>query len=554
MMNFKKMKSHFLAIVAAGFCCLSCVEVNTGLGSNLIPIGQTYTFHTVEIPISEIYNKMADSLSAYSKTRITVGSVHDEDYGTSKRSSSITLVPLFKEDLTIGENPIFQSFHFGAKRDTVDFYKDEEENIIQTLRVYELTEQIDPNVNFDINLPVNHSKKQINKGTILYSDEDSLSFDFTEEFAQKFLALQDEDFKDIDRYLKKVPGIYIEADAPIGNGGRINIFDIQLDYDSDYQYIVGNFAELNYSAEFDGERRDTSMRFYYGASEFYDIDSLFTNSATGSFPQYALNTTTHETRDKEGRAEDYIYVQGGGGLKPMIPASHLRELARESISKAGADPNNVIINKASLIFPFEFPENYKDMSFWPDILSPTCRIINTKEDGGSPTFMGLTDTSSDTENIGKVNRSIFEYSPDITYHMQEIVKYDEKTASNTIKQRYNNGSFDIWLLIMANEVTTTTTSGSNDMSEYYNYLAYQSYYNDMYGGYGYGGYGGYGYGSSYNNYYSYAMMAAYASQSTTTESIEVELDKDRYYKSKLCGPTHPTRQPYLKLTFAVPNE
>ena len=239
MMNFRKMKSRFCAIVAAGFCCLSCVEVNTGLGSNLIPLGQTYTFHTVDIPIDEVYSEMADSLSAYSQKRITVGAMHDEEFGTSKRSSAFTLVPLFKDSLSVGKNPIFKKFRFSAAMDTVDFYKEEQKNIIQTLRVYELTEPLDPAADFDINKTVKHGDKQINKGTILYSGTDSLSFNFTEEFAAKFLALKDEDFLDIDKYLKKVPGIFIEADEPVGDGGRINIFDVQLDYDSDYKFVVG---------------------------------------------------------------------------------------------------------------------------------------------------------------------------------------------------------------------------------------------------------------------------------------------------------------------------
>ncbi|MBQ2006944.1 MAG: DUF4270 family protein, partial [Bacteroidales bacterium] len=232
------------------------------MGSNLIPLGQTYTFHTVDIPIDEVYSEMADSLSAYSQKRITVGAVHDEEFGTSKRSSAFTLIPLFTDSLSVGKNPIFKKFRFSAAMDTVDFYKEEQKNIIQTLRVYELTEPLDPAADFDINKTVKHGDKQINKGTILYSGADSLSFNFTEEFAAKFLALKDEDFLDIDKYLKKVPGIFIEADEPVGDGGRINIFDVQLDYDTDYKFILGNYANLEYSAEFNGERRDTFIRFY----------------------------------------------------------------------------------------------------------------------------------------------------------------------------------------------------------------------------------------------------------------------------------------------------
>ena len=122
-------------------------------------------------------------------------------------------------------------------------------------------------------------------------------------------------------------------------------------------------------------------------------------------------------------------------------------------------------------------------------------------------------------------------------------------------KKLERGEYDIWLLIMRNEIITTTTEANNEMSEYYNYLAYQSYYNSMYGGYG--GYGGYGYGGydSYSNYYSYMMMAQYAGQAQTNQSVSVQLDKDRYYKAVLNGPEYPTvsLRPRLELTFSLPD-
>ena len=162
--------------------------------------------------------------------------------------------------------------------------------------------------------------------------------------------------------------------------------------------------------------------------------------------------------------------------------------------------------------------------------------------------MGLTDSSSSSENQGDVNRSLLQYAPDITYHMQELVRIDESDTDNAKTKRLNEGAYDIWLLIMANETITTTTSGSSEMSDYYNYLAYQSYYNAMYG------YGG-GYSNYYSNYYSYAMMAAYASASSTSTSQQVMLDKDRFYRASLNGPAAADgRVPTLELTFAIPLE
>ena len=70
MMNFR-MKKSFLALAATVCCCLSCIEINYGIGADLMPQNQIYTIHTSTIPIEDISMEMADSLSGYSTKRIT---------------------------------------------------------------------------------------------------------------------------------------------------------------------------------------------------------------------------------------------------------------------------------------------------------------------------------------------------------------------------------------------------------------------------------------------------------------------------------------------------
>lgn len=551
--------SKFIYRVAAGIsvlaCCVSCVVTDETLGSNLIPIEQTYKFYTERIPIDQIEVRMADSLSGYSSSRLVIGAVSDEDYGMTTRSSAITLVPLFNDSLEIGRNPEFKNFRFAIGRDTLSSNSEDQLRILQNINVYELDRALDASKDYDCNKPLQPSANKVAEGTPIYNGGDSLVFYFTKEYGEKFLSLKPEDFKDFETYTGKFPGIYLDTDLPAGDGGRIDLFSLQLGYDVDYYYLTGNFAKLNYSAEFDGERKDTCVYFYYGASDFYNTDSLLTSTTTGNYPQYALNLTSQQTEDREGYATDKIYFEGGGGLKPVVRAEHLIELAQQAIASKGADPEQVVINKASLVFPFEFPADYLDMTYWPQILSPTCKLVTEDEENGEKvaTFMGLTDSSSSDENQGDVNRSILNYAPDITYHMQELLKIDRDDLENARTQNLLRGEYDIWLLIMANEQITTTTSGNQDLSDMYNYLAYQSYYNSMYGG-GYYGYGYGGYGSYYSNYYNYSMMAAYAASSSTSTSNVVMLDKDRFYKAELNGPESTTgRVPVLELTFAVPN-
>ncbi|HBH21198.1 MAG TPA: hypothetical protein DDX33_04250 [Rikenellaceae bacterium] len=547
-MTLFKVRSRILGMAAVIFGCLSCVENDTSLGSDLIPLGQKYKFYTASLPLDNIEICMADSLTGFSTTRITTGAILDQEYGMTTRTSAVTLVPMFIDSLEIGDNPVFKRFRMSICKDTVSTAISSQKNIIQTINIFELSSPIDEEKDFDCNKPLSHASERITKGIPVYNGGDSLSIEFNEAFGRKILNLTKEDLKSYDNYVKKIPGIYFETDKPANEGGRINIFKLQLGYDSNEGVFTGNLAQLDYSAEFEGKRKDTSIMFYFGATKFHDIDSLLQNSSSGKFPQYALNLTSQQTQSKLGMASDKIYIEGGGGLKPVIRASELKRLAEEMIIAKGGDPAHTVINKASLVLPFEFPSDYKDMNRWPQILSPTVKLSSD----GQASFMGLTDSSSSAENQGDVNRSLSNYAPDITYHMQEILKIDESKAEDSKTKRFLKGSYDIWMLIMANESITTTSSGNKELSDMYNYLAYQSYYNSMYGGgYGYGS----SYGSYYSNYYSYAMMAQYAASAKESTTESVLLDKDRFYRATLNGPTCENGNvPRLELTFAVPLE
>ena len=61
-------------------------------------------------------------------------------------------------------------------------------------------------------------------------------------------------------------------------------------------------------------------------------------------------------------------------------------------------------------------------------------------------------------------------------------------------------------------------------------------------------------GYGYNNYYNYMMMAQMmAASSQQTYSTTQELDKDRYYKAVLNGPSA-SRPPVFRVTYAFPGK
>lgn len=280
--------------------------------------------------------------------------------------------------------------------------------------------------------------------------------------------------------------------------------------------------------------------FYFSPVEMQDLDSLINASALPS--QYVFNVDRHESDHLIGKADDKIYIEGGSGVKPVVPAYEIQRLVNEEIVRKGGNPATALISKATIELPFDFPDDYTTMFRYPKVLSPTIKISTDT----TVTFAGLTDASASDENQGDINRSLCNYAPDITHHVQQIIRKDADDSKLS--------DYDIWFLVMWYETTTTYNAEAEEMANYYQQIAYASYYNQLYGGYGYGSYGyGYGsYGSYYNNYYNYATMAQYASSSATTTTSDTELDKDRYYNAVLRGPKAEGKKPKLKVTFAVP--
>ncbi len=270
-LNFLRRAGLLSAIGATLISLASCVNINEQLGENLIPTNQLWDVFTPEaVALDDIMLKASDSLSAYSTRRIAFGSINDDILGSCTKTTSFTLVPIIK-DIDLGENTVVKQFHFSAVRDTLSTVNDNQQRMMQNIYVYSLKEPLDSTILYtnalspEVLTPdestTNREKfldlsRLICKGVPVYNGSDSLSFDFTEEFSQKVVAglkayhkayTEQKDTLLAD-YLKLVPGIYMETDLPAGIGGRINMFDLALEFDSN-GYISGNYAELKITAD-----------------------------------------------------------------------------------------------------------------------------------------------------------------------------------------------------------------------------------------------------------------------------------------------------------------
>ena len=464
---------HVLAIGAI-LLSASCVKINEELGQSLIPTDQKWdVFPQEPVDLENIMLHMSDSLSAYSTTRFTFGAVNDGSIlGTFSKVSSMTLVPI-GDTLDFGRNTRIRQFHFTAVRDTLSTVKDNDLKILQNVYVSELKKPLDSTIVYTSSLSNPETlneyvdlSSRITAGIPVYSGGDSLSFDFSMEFAEKVVAKIDEAQKagkmdSVDNYLKYLPGIYFSTDAPSGKGGRINMFGVTIDNSSGY--LAGNYAELKFTAEYDysDEPVDTSFVFLFGPGDFLKID----DDGNIRYPkQFAFNGCNHETSEtyKDGvRATDKIYVEGGSGVKPVIKAEEIKQILERLIAAEGiTDPEEVVINKATVILPYDVNGDYDLLDKYPTTLSPTVRLHS--KDGDYVTYAGLTDASVSTENQGEINRSLNMYSPDISHLVQEILTLDRNDEDYAKKIE----NYDIWFLIVAQELVEDTTYDNSSYSNF----------------------------------------------------------------------------------------
>lgn len=577
-----RLKKYFYAMFAGLLLVSSCVKVDTNLGQNLSPREHRYDVFCETIPLKNIRVQRAEKSFGRSNFRITVGAVKDEEFGLTVKSSAFTLVPV-DSVLNFGKETEFLGFYLTMSRDSLSLPVGEDPRLPQIMRVYALNSDCD--INNAKEFFYTEDVKKIDRALIgaepitdyapVYSGEDTLNLHFRPEFYNdlkvKWLAkavenAQHEKVFKVDHfdtlsnssYLKDFPGIYLTCDEPAGSSkGRINLFQLKLNLNTSTYVISGNYAELRFKAKYGAntDYTDTSFIFLFGPQSIpTDAASLPRQEAFNGIshsPLHALYGMTLAADGKSYTAGTKIYLEGGAGLRPVISAGEIRDsLLRRFAGHKIKDISKVIIDQASIAFSFKEPADFDLLDQYPLMFSPMhsildstdFRIYGKTEKVVYTDFPPITDAGVSAEDQGVIDRSNLEYSPDISFHTQHLLKLKNPSETDLAKQ-------DIWMFIKAPE-TIVTQAVSNADADYYNQMMYYSYLNSMYGG----GYGGYGY-NNYNSYYSmmyyYSMMNA---SSGSTSSVQYLADPARYYNAVLCGPDDADGHPLLRVVYSVPKD
>ena len=416
-MQFKDTLRSLILTACSCLLVFSCITVDKTIGSNLVPDDYELQMKSVTLPLP-VTVKQLDSMQGISSSYYTIGTIRTEEFGTARFGTAGNIAPT-NTALDFGEDPKIISIYLeiplaavadaGSLDRTSIILDPSQRGVTQNINVHRLTRQIDSTTLYMNSLTENdYTPEILNVSGGTYFGGDTLKVYLNNSLGEELLTASDEDLDTLDRFAEKFRGLYITCDDPVGSeeGGRLNLFNATSSY---------IFMKYNFQPTYDKSlpRKDTTVAFVFGYG-------------------FALNTSEHESKGKQSNELlEKIPLEGIGGLAPFVDYKALKEILDEWADLNNIDPSKVLIAKASVAFPFELPEDLDSMPYqYPSCFFP----INRKQANdttGSIYYYLLDDYNSTDNPLGYINRSLNEYTCDISSHIQKMMNKEQSELDDT---------------------------------------------------------------------------------------------------------------------------
>ena len=412
------------AIAASLTAAVSCVENDRSLGSGLLPDESILTLgtKTFDLPVT---NRVSPSVQAANSIKMMVGTMTDPVFGTVESCAATYIIP-YSSSTDFGDDPKLLSAYINLSIDSTYYLENDQKGIHQRIKIYRLLTSLDST---DMAFCNSLTSEDFSLEPITVSDpviygEGVIRIELKDEFAQELLDTTPEEFEDISQFLKRIPGLYIQTEPSMGTvGGRMNFLSL------------GNSTiNLNYTLN-DSERGitdlDTTESFAFGYSG-YEAFNYFSTGSEG---------LSNKTPGEE------LYIESLSGIKPHIAAADLKEMLDNWIQEEGLEGQTIAVSRAELKFPYEEPVDYGrfDMEHPPYIYAFT--RVPTSDNDSLYYYQPLSEVYN-TSNYGSINRSLLEYSMDITAYVQNIINTDSSEIDE---------DQDLWIAPMKYKVNISDT-------------------------------------------------------------------------------------------------
>lgn len=425
------------AVISAASLLSSCIVNDRTMGDNIVPDDFILKVQTKEfdLPLS---NRISDSVQSINQTHIMVGDMYSPVFGSIKSSGASYILP-YSDSTDFGVDPKLVKATLNLSIDSTFFTDPAFEGIHQRFHIYKLLAPLDSTIGYNDSMtPDKYSAETVTETEPVIYGDGTISIPLKESFARELLETTPEEFKDLDKFMKRIYGLYIVSDPVSGGskeGGRLNF--IQLGSSTiKLQYIMN-----------DPDRDIKDL----------DTTELFSFAYTNAFNFFKTNSDhlINENPEKE------IYIESLDGIKPHIDASEIKEMLDEWVNNANLADYLILLSRAELIFPFEMPADYTQVdNEYPNMIYAFTNKRGTIN--ANPDSLYRYEPLDDVyylSNIGKIDRSLKQYSLDITSYLQTLLKTDISDIDK---------SYDLWIAPM----TSYTDSYTGNLSYNFNNMGY----------------------------------------------------------------------------------
>ncbi len=416
-MQFKDTLRSLILTACSCLLVFSCITVDKTLGSNYIPDDHKLKMESVSLPLP-VTVKQSDSIQGITSNYYTIGAIRTEKFGTATFGTAGNIAPT-SSTIDFGEDPQIISVYLhmnlasigesGSLNRASITLDPSQEGIPQNINVYRLKQEIDSTTLYANSLKEEHYTKTLlnNKGGV-YFGGDTLKLYLDNAFGEEILTASESELDTLDLFAKRFPGLYITCDVPAGNGegGRLNLFEASTAH---------IFVKYNFKPTWDKTlpRKDTTIALSFGYG-------------------YALNTASHSSAALEtDEMLEEIPVEGIGGVAPYVDYKSLKEVISNWARANNYDESKIMVAKASLELPFEYPENLEQIPMlYPTHLFPAYRKqLNDTTD--VKYYYLMDDYNSEENTVGAMNRSLKHYSCDVSATIQKMINKNISELDDT---------------------------------------------------------------------------------------------------------------------------
>ena len=412
-------KHTIVLAVTALFLAVSCITVDKSMGDNLIPSDQNIPIRYAEIDLP-VQLKSAQPMQQISTSECIFGAIRTPEFGLVEFATVGDVCPNMT-GWDFGKDPKVKDIYFLTGVTSKVVMQDDQAFVPQIVSIHRTKKNIDSTTVFNNSFTeADWDPQPLNVSEFTYFGGDSIKIHLNMDFAKEILASSQQERDSLELFAQKFKGLLFKTNAPEEGtiGGRENSFS----FGAGTIYLL-----VDYQPTWDKglSRKDTVFTLSVGLD-------------------YCLNISSYES-DAMQTAEplEILPVEGVAGVKPYISKDALKDAIDAWKISEGYENENLAIAKATMVFPFEIPQD-NDMTKYPQMLYPCNKELDTTFNANF--FFTHDDISTTGYSIGAINRSLCEYKVDIPSVIQDFVSKRKSELDDT---------YNMWLLPIYSETDDT---------------------------------------------------------------------------------------------------